>query len=421
MSASSETMAKRHRQTLRKRAARKDAYKRSFGDFPSDTIYRDPLGMSTGEPVTFQKDWGSGLDEPVDWGVHTPGRTGTMSIRKKWDELQNKGFSIKETTDVIAKTLDTGDWQLPLDILEDTFIVKPEQTPAAEFIPRVTTQDDRVHATPVTDHPEPEFGLEGTAGTDGDGNRVYAYDDPSYTDLAYDVLGYGVASRISDKIILASQNLRSPEQTTEESLLIGHRQKTERQIIWGTNATNPGDGDAAGWDGFADMGVRPASVGSISESDYGDAAALKEYVQQLVDVAEFNGADKENLAVFLPFDAHRTLSNAFEDLLRYETMEELDTGFSTFTLDGGLVPVFKTSAIPRIQNYPDASTEDAIFVVNMDSVALYQLQEPTLNPLANLGPEERVAADQYNTLVSQSGDGNTRDADHVVIGQVDTA
>jgi len=83
--------------------------------------------------------------------------------------------------------------------------------------------------------------------------------------------------------------------------------------------------------------------------------------------------------------------------------------------------VFKTNAIPRISNYPDDATNDAVFIVNLDSVALYQLQDVTMQPLARLGPESRMAVDQYNVLVSESGDGSTRDADHIERIQVSTA
>jgi len=123
--------------------------------------------------------------------------------------------------------------------------------------------------------------------------------------------------------------------------------------------------------------------------------------------------------VFLPFDAHRTLRRAFDDLIRYTAADEIDTGFATFSMEGGNVPVFKSSAIPRISQYPADATNDAIFAVNMDSVALYQLNDVTVRPLAKLGPQERMAVDQYNCLVSQSGDGIERDADHIQIGQVE--
>jgi hypothetical protein len=414
-----QTSKKRHNEVVKSHSKRESAYKNSFGDFPRDTIYRDPLGFKTGgESVLMQKEWSEMLTEDVDWGATATG-TRHASIIEKWNELQHKGFTVKQTTEEISKALGTGDFQLPLDIIQDVFVVQPEQTPAAEFITRVTTQDDRVHATPVTDQPEPSFDLETGAATDADGNRVYAFDDADYADLVYDVEGYGVATRITDKIILSSQNLRSPEATTEEQLLIGHRQKTERQIIWGTNAAAPSEGDSNGWGGFADYGER--SLSALAEADASNPADVQDYVEDLIDECERAGAPLESIAVFLPFDLHRTLRRAFDERIRYEPAEALDVGFATFAMEGGQVPVFKTNAIPNTSAYPSAETNDVAFAVNMDSVALYQLQEPTIQPLAKLGPEERIAADQYNVLVSESGDGSTRTADHIQIGQLQTS
>ena len=405
---------------ITKSADRKDAYRTSFGDFPEGTIYRDPLGINTnGEPVAFQKEWGKKLhNEQVEWDHTMPG-SNRASIVEKWNQLQRKGYSLKQTSDMIGKSLGTGNFQLPLDIIQDVFVVNPEQTPAADLLPRVSTQDDTVYATPETAQPDPSFDLESNVSTDSDGNAVYDFEDPSYAELEYDVLGYGVATRTTDKLILAGSNLRSHEAVQERALMTGHRQRTERQIFWGTDASGPASGDANGWPGMSQMGQ--SSLSAVSESDFGTPETLLSTVRQAVDIVEENGADKSDIAVFCGYDAHRTLSDAFDDNFRYTAQEEQDLGFSTFRLDGGLVRVLKSNAIPRIDNYPDAETNDAIFVANLDSVALYQLQDVTMQPLAKLGPEERMAVDQYNVLVSESGDGSTRDADHIERVQVSTS
>ena len=409
----------RHRKVVKSADKRSKVYRRSFGDLEPGTLYRDPLGLKTGgKPVSLQKEWARDLAETeVDWNATTPG-TGRSSILAKWNELQRKGFGVQQTTDIIAKALDTGDWQLPLDILADVFIIQPEQTPFAEFIPRRSTQDDVVHATPETDQPTPEFGLEDPdVGTNDEGDAVYAFDDPDYEDLAYEVLGYGVGLRTSDQMILAARNLRNPEATLETAAMTGHRQKTERQIIWGTDATAPADGDADGWEGFAQFGE--TNLDPISEADTDDPDEVREYTEDLIDTAEEEGAPLENIAVGCGFDWHRTLRRSFNDLERYESAEDLDVGFATFAMEGGQVPVFKTNAIPGISDYPDDETNPAVFAVNMASIELSVLGEPTVQPLAKLGPEERFAVDQYNVQVSESGDGDDLDASHIQVGEVD--
>jgi len=405
------------------KSKRKQAYNQSFGDLPEGVVYRDPLGFGTPGPAgtnqsNLQKDWSKKLHSTqVKWDRTMPGAN-ESSIIEKWNELAKKDFDPAQTTEYIAKSLDTGDWQLPLDIIGDVFVRNPEQTPAAEFIPRVSTMDDTVHATPETDQPEPEFGLEAGASTNAEGDRVYAFDDPTYEDLEYNVLGYGVGTRISDQMILAARNLRSPEAAHEQALMTGHRQKTERQIIWGSDATGPASGDANGWGGFQQFGETAATA---TESELNTPGDAKEYTEQAIDIVQENGAELGNIAVFAGYDVHRTIRRAFEDNERYRATEDLDVGFATFAMEGGNVPVFKTNAIPRLGNYPDAATNDAMFVVNMDSVALYQLQSPTLQPLADIGPESRIAADQYNTLVSQSGDGSTIPATHIQKIEVTTS
>lgn len=409
---------------ITKSAARKQAYKQSFGDFPEEHVYRDPLGFKTPgyrgtNPITFQKDWGEKLEsEEIEWDHDVPGPNRATLI-EKWNHLQRKGFNIQQTTEFIQKSLDSGDWQLPLDIIQDVFVVNPEQTPAADFIPRVTTQDDTIHATPQTDQPDPTFDLEENASTDSDGNRIYEFDDPDYDDLEYNVLGYGVAVRTSDQMILASSNLRAAESTQEQAVMLGHRQRTERQIYWGTDDSGPAEGDADGWGGFTQMG--DTELDPVSEDDLSSPEDAKETFEQGIDVVQENGAELGNIAIFCGYDVHRTVRRAFEDQERYQVAEDLDVGFATFAMEGGLVPVFKTNAIPRLSDYPDDATNDAAFVVNMDSVALYQLQDVTIQPLAKLGPEERFGGDQYNVLVSESGDGDTRTADHIQKIQVDTS
>ena len=415
------TTSNRHKQIIKSADNREQMYKQSFGDIEDGTLYRDVFGFKTGgNPVTLQKDWGEQLENTtVEWDSSVPGAS-RSSVLEKWNELQKKGASVKQTREIIGKSLDTLDWQLPLDIITDVFIVTPEQTPAAEFIPRRTTSDDVVHATPQTDQPLPEFGLEDGATESEDGDRLYEYGDPDYEDLEYEVEGYGIATRISDKMILSSANLRSPEATQEEALMTGHRQKTERQIIWGTEADAPAEGDAAGWGGFADFGVRSAGHGvDPIDPTTAEPEDYKATFEQLIDVVEENGASLSDIALFCGFDAHRETRRAYDDLVRYTAAEDIDTGFATFAMEGGQVPVFKSNAIPRAGDYPADDTNDGIFAVNMASVELAQLQEVMVQDLAKLGPQERMAVDQYNVLVSESGDGETVDAEHIAIGEYD--
>jgi len=364
-------------------------YRKSFGDLDEDTIYRDPLGFKTPgavgqNAVEIQKARYEQLrDEPVfDDG---------SSVLEKWDELQRKGFNVKQTTEEIQKNLDTGDWTLPLDILPEVFTVNPEALPMADLMTRVTTQDDEVVPTPLTDHPTFEFGLETTNDTEGS----YTYKDPTYDDtVSFDVLGMGAATRLEDKLILASSNVRSAESTQEAAFMRGAQQTLERQIIRGT------DFDATGFDGFNDLiasgdGGTPIDLDpdTANPEDYESATAT------IIDESEFQGAPRENLAVVTDFEWHRELRDSLVDQVRYGPMEDTFGVSSVLDYDG--VPVFKTQAIPKISNRADGSTYNQAYAVNMDATYLSVLQELSMKPLAKVAPQEQTAFDWYGCLTSE--------------------
>jgi hypothetical protein len=376
---------------------KKDAdqmFKSSFNDLDDMTIYRDPLGSKTPggrgtNPVELQKDWRQALkDEPV-------AELDGQSVVEKWNELQRKGFSVQETTKEIRKNLDTGDWTLPRDIIADVFVINPERLPMADMMARVATQDDQVVATARAEEPSISWGLETTNDTEGS----YTYSDSTYDDdPVFDVVGLGAATRLEDKLILASSNLRNAEGTTEQAFLRAMEQEIERQIILGTS------NNASGWDGFEDFVTDASYRGDIGDSTIDDTSTAnpEDYEQAtrtIIDEAEYEGAPKENLAVVCDFDWHKEVRDSLVSQQRYEgSIEELNAGFSTLTLDN--VPVFKSHAIPRIGDRSSGDYNQA-YTVNMDATYLGMLQETSMKPLAKVAPQEQMAFDAYGTLVSE--------------------
>ena len=380
-------------------------YRSSFGDLPDGTIYRDPAGWKVRDGVELQKDrWDQLANEPV-------AELDGQSVVEKWNSLQRKGFSLEDTTREIAKSLDTGDWTLPLDIIPEVFVVNPEQTPMADMITRVSTQDDEVVATPVDDDPEPTFGLESPAVTEDDeGNYQYEYEQPSYGALNYQVEGLGMATRLSDKLILSSANLRNAESTQEQSLVRGMRQYTERQILFGTDAGQ--GGDASGYDGLADFAAGDGDIvplgdpGSLNPEDYEDAT------REILDEAEFAGAPREDLAFVCDFDWHTNLRTSLQNNVVYnDPTTEISAGFEALDFDG--VPVMKSHAFPRIGDLGADTTQNVAYAVNMNATYLSVLRETSVQPLARIGPQERMAVDQYATLVAEA-------PEHIIAGSVTT-
>ncbi len=362
-------------------------YKSSFGDLPDGTVYRDPAGWKTnGESVELQKQRFEQLkNEPVfDDG---------SSVIEKWNELQRKGFSAADTTKEIRKNLDTGDWTLPLDIIPEVFTVNPEQLPMADMMTRVTTQDDEVVPTPLTDHPAIDWGLETTDDTEGS----YTYSDPSYDDtLSFPVTGFGAATRLEDKLILASSNLRNAESTQEQAFVRAMQQELERQIILGT------DNNASGFDGFNDLisSGDGDTVTDIGDPDSNNSEDYEQATRDVIDAAEYAGAPRDSLAVVCDFDWHKEVRKSLVSQQRYDgNISEVGAGFTSMTLDD--VPVMKSHAIPRSTDRADGSTYNQCYAVNMEATYLSMLQETSVKPLAKVAPQEQMAVDAYGTLVSE--------------------
>jgi hypothetical protein len=266
--------------------------------------------------------------------------------------------------------------------------------PLANTIPRVTTQDDEVVATPITDYPEFDFGLEGTAATDGDGNRTYDYQQPTYGDLSYPVEGMGVATRLSDKLILSSSNLRNAESTQEQAVMRGGMQYLERQLIRGTNF------DADGFEGLDDfISSRSGTIDVTLDDANANPEDYEDATRTIIDEAEFEGADSSNLAVICDYDWHRNVRDSVTDVVRYEPMADAFGVSSSFVYDD--VPILRSNAINRISDTATDTTETKAYTVNLDAHYLGVLQEMSMRPLARLGPQERFAVDMYATLVAE--------------------
>jgi len=400
-SPSPDNPAVKNRRQIQKNAD--TMYQRSFGDLPDGTIYRDPAGWKSGDgsAIELQKARFEQLArEEVSELSHMVPAGEKPTILKAWNEYQRKGFGALETTQEIRKNLDTGDFTLPLDIIPEVFVVQPEQLPMADMITRVTTQDDTVVPTPLTDHPDISFGLETTNDTEGS----YDFSDPTYDDtLEFDVVGYGAATRLEDKLILAASNVRNAESTQEQAFLRAMRQEEERQIILGT------DNNASGWDGLNDfISTGDGAIeGDLGDPDSANPEDFEQATRDIIDAAEFAGAPRDSLAVVCDFDWHKEVRKSLVSQQRYDgDITEVGAGFEAMTLDN--VPIMKSNAIPRVTERSDGGTHNQAYAVNMEATYLSMLQETQVVPLAKTGPQERFAVDAYGTLVSEENGAHVR-------------
>jgi hypothetical protein len=389
-------------------------FKQSFNGLEDGEVYRDPLGVHTPgalgtNPIKKQEARREQLrNEPVPELADMVPAGETPTLVKAWNHThRDKGFGIEETARTIQKNLDTGDWTLPVDILSDVFVVNPERLPMADMLTRATTQDDVVTPTPLTDHPSYSFGLETTNDTEGS----YTYSDPDYDgDLSFDVVGMGAATRLEDKLILASSNVRSAESTQQEAFMRGAQQELERQIILGTN------NNASGFDGFDDLissgqGGTPSDA-SISDTTSANPEDYEAATRNLIDEAEFQGASSDSLAVVCDYDWHTGVRESLVSQQRYEgNITELNAGFEALTLDN--VPVMRSNAITRIGQRTTGTYTQA-YTVNMEATYLSVLQELQMKPLAKVAPQEQMAFDFYGTLTSEDNGAHIQGAEVTV-------
>lgn len=348
----------------------KDIYKGEFNDLPDGAIYWDPAGFKAKKPVNYRDELFKSQEDLV----------------KAFDEEQKKGFSLSESIKTVRKNYDTGDWSIPVAHIPDVYVVQPELTPIADMIPRETTDSDTVKATRETDQPSVEMGtLENTSDTEGS----YPYADGAYSTKSFNVIGYGVASRLEDKMILASNQIRSTESVAEQAHMTAMRQEEERQILLGTS------NDANGWDGFKDLGTTYESL-DMSGSDID----VKGKSRELIDEVEFQGGSRDSIVVVTDFESHRELRSELQDFTRYDMLneDELGFGFSTLQVDG--VPILKSHAINKQSNL--ATGDLSMVAADMSSNYMAMLQDISVKPLAKVAPQEQFATDAYGTLVSEA-------------------
>lgn len=347
---------------------KKDTSSAPFLGMDAGTVYHDPEGYRAPMSVDLRQKY---------WEKNKP-------VFDQWDEYTKNGWNPRETTRKIRKNLDTGDWNLPIFYHPEVSVIQPEQTPAANLIARQVVENTTIDVTAQTDQPEPEFGLENTSDTESS----YPYADATHTDYQFDVEGYGLASRIEDKLILGAQTLRASESVVETAQLNGMRQLEEKQIYFGTNY------DANGFEGFQDMGNEKEQL-DTDGTDVDWETKTRELITKVVE----EGGNMGDVAVFTDFGTYDEVRDDLTDYTRYTPGgDALDFGFKTLEFDS--VPIYRSTLIDR---KTDRSTGDPfMFAVDMGKHYMGMLQDATVKPLAKRAPQEEIATDAYGALVSKA-------------------
>jgi len=353
-----------------------DMYRSNFADLDHKTTYWDPQGFrnNMGKSVDLKSDMWQAWEE--------------AGLVKDFNEKQEDGWPLNKTVDHIAKNYDTTDWNIPIFFVPEVRVVQPERTPIADNIPRVSVNSDTVNVTPETDQPDPEFGLETTSDTEGS----YTYKDGTYDDYQYDIVGYGLATRLEDKMVLSSDAIRNTQSVAEQAHVNGIRQTEERQILRGT------ENDANGFQGMKDLGTLEEDI-DIS----GGASGInwKEKLRNLITEVEFQGGDPGNIVVAVDFDTFKYIQNDLETEVRYnDPGDELGFGFQTLVFDG--IEIWRTNGLIRQDEIGSGEEETIMVAADMGSNYMGMLQDMTMKPLAKVAPQEQFATDVYGTFVSEA-------------------
>lgn len=350
---------------------KKDAlYANSFRDLPENTIYYDPLGKLARQPVNMKKDM----------------YKKELPILRQFDDLQRQGFSVGDSIAQIRKSIGTGSWNLPVYYVPEVAVSNPEQTPMSDLMPRVAIRENSVNVTEETAEPNASVGwdIETALGTF---NGTYDYATGTYSDHSYDVVGYGLGTAHSDQLMLAERGLRSTSKTSANMLANAIRQAEERQILYGTGY------DANGFNGLED-------IQSTEQATMAYTACGVEEIRDLVDDTEYEGANLNDLVVVTNFDVHKQLREELVDYTWYKPATDMGLDFGFRYLEIESVPVLKSHGVTAGASL--TTGDPFAFCVDFSTTYMAMLQERTIQPLARLGPQERIAMDCYGTLVAEN-------------------
>jgi len=368
-------------------------------------------GMATKNADTLKEQSFKDLDAGVTFHDPQGGRGQARSMKQeiyKWmkeaidlfeEKHVEKGFSLYDAQQMVRKSLDSGDWALPVYHLPDVQVINPEQTPLADMLPRETIDNDTVKVQVVDEDGFPSV----TSGLGGDTSSVrdWDYSDASYSTETFNVVGYNTGTLIEDKLALSSRVLRDATSIAQTNVVNAMRIHEEKQLIQG-DGTNAGtSNDTSMWPGLVDQNTALSSY-SDPQANWSDSDWI-ENTRALITEVEKHGGNRNNTGVVVGFDAYNELANALTDFTRYEVQgtDTIDFGFDTLQVDG--VPIYKSHGFST-EVGDDSLTSNDPFMIAMDMGTQYigTLQDVTLRPVPKTGPQEKVAVDAYTTLVSEA-------------------
>lgn len=341
-----------------------------------EVLYRDLMGFHSG-------------GSPVDLV--------TKMYDKVWDaafERFNRkvrdGMSVKNAVEEVCKQADTTQFSLPVFVAPEVNVTDSEETPFADMVARVATDQSTYKTDELTDHGNVRRFYE--PGTNSGTSETWASNDDTYATHSYDVLPYGRQTAVTDFLQLATNNLRSQRSVTEEALVRSVRHYEEGQAMQGTGSVTGISGlDANGFSGLPDL------ANSSNVTDESGASISTNKVRDNIETLRRNGADYDDIVFFTDHTTFGDLKDEIDDFTRYESPgDEIDFGFRALNVDG--VPVMESHGCP------DSSSSRLLIGTDMSTVLMAMLQDVTMHPLARTDPQEDVAVDSYGVLAARAPD-----------------
>lgn len=358
-----------------------DLYSDTFGNLPSRTVIHDPIGAKGPKRSLKQTIFKQQED----------------AIRKFFKLHNEKNFSLYDARDIVRKSLDVGDWSIPVYHLPEVQILQPQKTPLAELMPRVSVQNDTVKVQVVDEGGFPSVTWGSQGNTTSTQEFDYVDDASSYSVNSFSVKYYDTGVRIQDFLTLASQPLRNAVSVEETNVMHAMRIEEEKQLIQGDGSNAGTTNDSSGWPGLVDNNSAKESADPSGWSD----TDWKEKTRELISDVEKHGGNRDNMVVVVPFDAYNDLANALDDFARYDltTADELDFGFTTLAFEN--VPIMKSHGFSSSVG-SQSSNDPFMIAVDLETSWLGTLRDTTLQPVPKQGPQELVAVDAYTANVAQA-------------------
>jgi len=353
---------------------------KDFG-IPGDEIpYWDPYGfMNTGLD--------GGIDLKKDLYRYWEPVFDEMNGMLRRDRRTNLGYAAEKT---IEKTLGRSSFSIPIFFTPAVYKTSTEDTPLADMVPRVATQEDTIKVDEETD-----VGAAASYDFEGSSDN-WPENDDTYANHSYDVISYGRQNEVSDFVQLAARGLRSTRALTEEAQVASIRQYEEAQLFIGKGGNiDASANDANGFDGLPDI----VDTAGTQVTDQSGAAMT------IADVREANRylrrtarASRENIMHFTDHTTFESLKSDLTDFTRYDTPgDTLAFGFDAILIDN--TPIMETHGTP------DSDGSRMFYSLDMASLYMGMLQDVTMHPLARSTPSETFAVDAYGTLVGRSQKG----------------